>query len=158
MNYVLYLEKEKFYVGYTSYTDGFRINQHFSGDGALWTKKYKPIQCIIYRKGNEEDENKLTLEFMKQYGWWNVRGGNWTKIDIEEPPKELMPDIKGLELSNLKTSDNCSKNEKENKFDKRGFKHYMKIVDERKQRKYKKFKMNNDEAIQGTENQKKDEN
>ena len=41
--YIIELENNKYYIGKTSNPD-FRINQHFNGDGSMWTRKYKPIR------------------------------------------------------------------------------------------------------------------
>ena len=90
MIYILKLEKRKWYVGYTSRKDGERFNEeHFVGKGSKWTKLYKPICVAEYRQGELKDENKITLELMKKYGWVNVRGGSWCKIEMSRPPREL---------------------------------------------------------------------
>jgi len=56
--YALELESCKFYVGKTHKSEGsvFRFTQHKLGNGAEWTKKYKPISII------EEYEHHCTLE------------------------------------------------------------------------------------------------
>ena len=41
--YVLKLESNKYYVGKTDNPD-FRLNDHFTNNGSIWTKIYKPIQ------------------------------------------------------------------------------------------------------------------
>lgn len=88
--YILQLEKEKFYIGFTERKDGERINEHFKGNGSEWTKKYKPLQLLELREcKNIDEEDKTTLELMKKYGWWNVRGGRWVTIEMDGPPKEL---------------------------------------------------------------------
>jgi predicted GIY-YIG superfamily endonuclease len=100
--YVVQLEKDKFYVGYTEREDCERLMEHFEGGGAKWTQKYKPVQVIEIKDGTKEDENRITLEYMKKYGWFNVRGGNWCKLDMERPPIELTPtlppEIKSIKL------------------------------------------------------------
>lgn len=93
MIYILLLEKNKWYIGYTDRKDGERFYEHFTGKGAMWTQIYKPVQVMEWREGTMEDENKITLEYMRDYGWWNVRGGNYCSIDMERPPKELMPNL-----------------------------------------------------------------
>ena len=41
--YVLELEDERYYIGRTS--NFFqRMNEHFGGNGSIYTKKYKPIK------------------------------------------------------------------------------------------------------------------
>ena len=89
MIYVLLLEKQKFYVGYTDRKDGERFMEHFTGQGAKWTQKYKPIEVIEWREGTEADEDNVTLQYMKDYGWWNVRGGRWVTVEMTKPPAEL---------------------------------------------------------------------
>jgi predicted GIY-YIG superfamily endonuclease len=89
MIYVLQLEYGKFYVGYTERENGERFLEHFSNEGAEWTKKYKPIQLLEWREGTKDDENAVTLELMLELGWFNVRGGKWCKVNMTSPPNEL---------------------------------------------------------------------
>ena len=91
MIYILQLEQGKFYVGYTERENGSRFLEHFSGAGSKWTQIYKPIQVIEWMDGDQEDENRITLELMAKYGWWNVRGGKWCCVDMKKPPNELIP-------------------------------------------------------------------
>jgi predicted GIY-YIG superfamily endonuclease len=85
--YVLKLEQEKYYVGITK--DENRINSHFNSTGSSWTKKYKPVS-VIEKIDNADKtiEKNTTLNYMKLYGWRNVRGAGWTAIEIY-CPKEL---------------------------------------------------------------------
>ena len=78
--YVLKLENENWYVGIT-YNLNLRMAQHWSGNGAKWTKLHKPISIekVIY-PASTEIENQTTLELMEQYGKEKVRGGNYCKI------------------------------------------------------------------------------
>lgn len=41
-------------------------------------------------EGTEKDEDRLTLDIMEKYGWWNVRGGKWCKVDMQTCPKQLL--------------------------------------------------------------------
>ena len=43
--YILQLEQNKYYVGKTG-NPQFRLNNHITGSGSAWTKKYKPIKLI----------------------------------------------------------------------------------------------------------------
>lgn len=90
MIYILLLEKDKYYVGYTARRDGERFQEHFEGRGAKWTQKYKPVIVLEWRIGTEQDENEVTLELMKKYGWTNVRGGKWCQVEMTKPPKRLL--------------------------------------------------------------------
>lgn len=78
--YVLKLENENWYVGIT-YNLNLRMAQHWSGQGAKWTKLHKPISIeeVIY-PASTEIENKKTLELMEQYGKEKVRGGNYVRV------------------------------------------------------------------------------
>jgi len=78
--YVLKLENENWYVGIT-YNLNLRMAQHWSGNGAKWTKLHKPISIekVIY-PASTEIENQTTLELMEQYGKEKVRGGNYCKV------------------------------------------------------------------------------
>ena len=93
--YVWELEEKKYYVG-TSGNLSQRLKQHSSEDGAKWTQKYKPVKIIEICLGNKEVENRKTIEYMKKYGWENVRGGPWCQVNMKNPPSELrVTDISG---------------------------------------------------------------
>lgn len=111
MIYILLLENDKFYVGYTEREDGERFKEHFTGNGSEWTKKYRPVQVLEWRKGSLEDENIVTIEYMKKYGWWNVRGGDWCSVDMSKPPKQLIPKLpsiieKDISMENIDNNGN----------------------------------------------------
>jgi len=83
--YILLLEQGKYYVGITSrkYAED-RISEHFNGFyAARWTRKYKPVEVndkrFLYETTKEEAEKverRVTREYMKKYGYQNVRGGD----------------------------------------------------------------------------------
>lgn len=84
--YVLLLHEDKYYVGITSKKNPMdRINEHMNGFySAQWVKRYKPIEPVeIIDIGNitpaESDrlELKRTVQYMKKYGYQNVRGGKY---------------------------------------------------------------------------------
>lgn len=87
--YVLQLEHDKYYVGFTRRDHGERFHEHFDDIGAKWTKKYKPKQLLEFQPGTPEDEDRITLNMMRAFGWWNVRGGKWCAVDMRRPPIEL---------------------------------------------------------------------
>ena len=79
--YTLKLREGKYYVGLTNNVDR-RLNEHNSGKGSAWTKKYKFVSVISTVKGDAMDEEKRTLEMMEKYGVQNVRGGSYTTLKI----------------------------------------------------------------------------
>tara|TARA_E500000318_G_scaffold111297_2_gene129353 strand:- start:354 stop:653 length:300 start_codon:yes stop_codon:yes gene_type:complete len=86
--YVLKLEFEKYYIGITLNLN-LRLAQHFAGEGSQWTKKFKPIDIIecFYIDCDEEKENKITIDYIKKYGFGNVRGGRYCKLEYKTEPK-----------------------------------------------------------------------
>jgi len=78
--YALKLEKFKWYIGRSSNVNA-RLKQHFSGNGAEWTKLFKPVSIAQrHVEISPHDEDNLTLEYMCQYGVENVRGASFTKL------------------------------------------------------------------------------
>ena len=83
--YVLKLEKNKRYIGYTKNLKS-RMSDHFEGLGAKATQKYKPlyVENIFIFDEKKIYKHPLTIEhdivkqYVKKYGYRNVRGGNWT--------------------------------------------------------------------------------
>ena len=62
MVYVLKLEQDKYYVGWSGRDDLSRIEEHFAGKGSSWTKRYKPVRLIhILPYGTQFDENVVTI-------------------------------------------------------------------------------------------------
>lgn len=88
ITYALALENRKFYVGKT-WNLNLRYAQHLYGQGAGWTKIHKPISIMEVWHGDHEKE--LCLEYMKNYGYENVRGAGWCQTIIKRP-KELSCD------------------------------------------------------------------
>lgn len=85
--YVLGLEDEKYYVGRTS-NFSQRMSEHFGGNGSIYTKKYKPIKIKeVIEEKCKCDERDKTLEYMKLYGYENVRGYAWCREKMLHPPK-----------------------------------------------------------------------
>jgi predicted GIY-YIG superfamily endonuclease len=84
--YMLELEDNCFYIGITSRGKPMvRIDEHFSGNGAVWTKIHKPLVLLSLKslgKITEEEakllENSATLKYMELYGYNRVRGGSFS--------------------------------------------------------------------------------
>lgn len=100
--YILRLIENKYYVGITSNIEK-RMNQHFSGQGAKWTKIYKPLEIIeIEPFTHKWQESYTTLITMKKYGIENVRGGPWCQINLIIYPKiTLIDETKSIEENYL---------------------------------------------------------
>lgn len=82
--YVLKCSQGKYYIGKTDNLSR-RFNDHLSGNGSTWTKKYKPIKMIENRELKDEyDEDNTTKTYMKKYGIENVRGGSFTQVTLPD--------------------------------------------------------------------------
>ncbi len=86
--YVLQCENGKYYVGKTSNVDR-RLAEHFSGAwGSDWTSYYPPQEVIeVENMTSEFDEMKKTLEYMRRFGIDNVRGAQWSNINLTSQQK-----------------------------------------------------------------------
>ena len=98
--YVLRLERGKFYVGMTR-RNIQRIWEHIDGEGAKWTKKYPPLEGreVVFMKDglHKIDEDRITIEQMREHGYHNVRGGQWCQIKLNETQiKTIKKKIKEL--------------------------------------------------------------
>jgi hypothetical protein len=85
--YKLNLEGGKKYVGKTTDFDR-RMDQHFSGNGAKVTKKFKPIdgKTVDEVPGffSDDVEQEYTEDYIDKYGYGNVRGGIYTNSNTLE--------------------------------------------------------------------------
>ena len=88
LTYVLELEEGNYYVGVSANLN-IRFGSHWTGQGARWTRKYRPIKIHKVVLGNKEKE--LTLSMMKEFGWENVRGYSWCQVNLKNPPVCLRP-------------------------------------------------------------------
>jgi len=86
--YVWELEEGKYYVGYSENLSG-RLESHTTGDGAIWTKKYKPISIVEIVRGNKDIEKAKTFEYMKLKGFENVRGAGYCKAEYASIPQAV---------------------------------------------------------------------
>jgi hypothetical protein len=91
MVYLVKLEHGKYYVGYAEGSAEKRIRQHFSGSGAAWTKRHKPVKVLLIAEGDKRKERAMTLACMKRGGWENVRGSAWTACNLAKAPLDLSP-------------------------------------------------------------------
>lgn len=85
--YVLALEGGLYYVG-QAIEPVKRINSHFNGKGASWTKLHPPTEVLSIEptettnwKIAETIENSIVLDKMVTHGWKKVRGGFWSSVD-----------------------------------------------------------------------------
>jgi predicted GIY-YIG superfamily endonuclease len=86
--YVLKLVEERYYIGRTGNILR-RIEEHFTGGGSIYTRKYKPIKVIeVQEELTTDDERIKTLEIMEKYGWEKVRGACWCSLEIIKPDFE----------------------------------------------------------------------
>ena len=82
--YILKLNDNKFYIGKTS-NPSFRLENHFNQNGSAWTKKYKPIKLYELKPDcDDDDEDKMTIQYMRKYGKDNVRGGSFCQIKLNK--------------------------------------------------------------------------
>ena len=83
--YVLELEKGRYYVGLAEDAKK-RIEQHFNGEGAWFTKKFKPVKVVeVIPNCGYLEERYHTLRYMNKYGHAYVRGYIWLKSYINRP-------------------------------------------------------------------------
>lgn len=90
MIYVLLLENQKIYVGYSARPVGKRFLEHFNYSGSRWTSLHKPLEVLEVMDGDKIREDEVTLNMMERYGWWNVRGGRWCQVDMNSCPEALL--------------------------------------------------------------------
>jgi predicted GIY-YIG superfamily endonuclease len=88
--YVLKLKGGKYYVG-KSNDPMSRYEEHLTGSGSSWTRKYKPIGVEkIISNCSPFDEDKVTKEMMAKYGIENVRGGAYVTESLDEIQEEAL--------------------------------------------------------------------
>jgi len=101
--YILKLRHGKYYIGKTI-NPNVRICNHFSRNGSVWTRRYKPVKIEkLIETDDAFDEDKWTLKYMDMKGIQNVRGGSFCQMT-------LSPDMKALIARMLNGSkDRCFK-------------------------------------------------
>jgi hypothetical protein len=81
--YILKLKEGKYYVGTTSKNVIERLEEHMSGRGSNWTKKYKVLKLEkTIENCDKYDEDKWTKIYMDRHGINNVRGGSYCEITL----------------------------------------------------------------------------
>ena len=94
--YVIHLQNDKYYIGKTV-NPHFRIETHFTNNGAEWTKLHKPIKILeLIPNCDDYDEDKYTYKYMDKYGIDNVRGGSYTSPILD---KETINQLKKISNS-----------------------------------------------------------
>jgi hypothetical protein len=101
VTYVLKLEEDKWYVGLTANLKQ-RLTQHFTGDGAKWTKLFKPVEVVELYSGDREQE--ITERLMCQYGYRMVRGGNYCMVR-DLTPKQMKRKLKKIAKGRVLSAD-----------------------------------------------------
>jgi predicted GIY-YIG superfamily endonuclease len=82
--YFIKLKEGKYYIGKTKNIER-RYDEHITGNGSVWTKRYKPISLIKTIKSTSYfDEDKYVKEYMAKYGIDNVRGGTYSNIVLDK--------------------------------------------------------------------------
>ena len=88
--YALKLIDDKYYIGKTT-NPSFRLEDHFKSNGSAWTKKYKPIKLHELKPDcDSDDEDKITIQYMRKYGTDNVRGGSFCQIILNNDNKNTL--------------------------------------------------------------------
>ncbi len=102
--YVLKLIQDKYYIGKTYKDITQRFTQHKKGLGAEWTKLYKPVGMIeFFQTTDKFQEDLSTKKYMERYGIENVRGGSYTKINLNDYQ------LRALEIEFRTANDLCFK-------------------------------------------------
>lgn len=93
--YVHALEQGRFYVGLSDNLDR-RWEQHKSGVGAEWTKRYRPMRRIYTINTGTQDEHtakamedEATIALMSEHGIDRVRGGRYCQPDQTQTETNL---------------------------------------------------------------------
>jgi|LakMenE01Jun11ns_1017448.scaffolds.fasta_scaffold9934240_2 predicted GIY-YIG superfamily endonuclease len=88
--YVLALENNKYYVGKTCNL-ARRLDEHNNGNGAAWTKLYKPMKCLVTHVSSSRfDESAVTKEWMLTKGIDNVRGGAYSQVHLSKTTQSCL--------------------------------------------------------------------
>ena len=73
-----------YYVGYTLDLAN-RLNLHFNGKGAYWTKIHPPVKLVdVYYDVNYAKEDRVTEQYFEWFGKDKVRGGRYVGADFDD--------------------------------------------------------------------------
>lgn len=101
--YLLECEHGNYYVGKTKNVQ-LRFEQHLHDKSASWTTLHRPISIMeIIESDDPYEEDKITKKCMQIYGIDRVRGGSYTKINLDDWQ------IKALNHEFLSIADKCFK-------------------------------------------------
>ncbi len=83
--YVIECEENNYYIGKTTNEVDVRFSQHKNNQNCAFTTKYKPIKIVeTFKSKDPLDEDKMTKKYMMKFGIDHVRGGSYTKLELED--------------------------------------------------------------------------
>ena len=83
--YILKLKEGKYYIGTTNKDVTNRLQEHVSGRGSSWTRKYKVLKLEkTIENCDKYDEDKWTKIYMDRHGITNVRGGSYCEMNLKQ--------------------------------------------------------------------------
>ena len=83
--YILRLKEGKYYIGTTNKDVTDRLQEHMSGRGSAWTRKYKVLKLEkTIEHCDKYDEDKWTKIYMDRHGITNVRGGSYCEMNLKQ--------------------------------------------------------------------------
>jgi predicted GIY-YIG superfamily endonuclease len=89
--YVLECSNGKYYVGKTSRPVTSRFLEHCSKNPSAWTRLYPPKDIVFIKpKDDEDEETRLTKQWMKKHGIQNVRGGAFSTVDLTDEEMRML--------------------------------------------------------------------
>jgi predicted GIY-YIG superfamily endonuclease len=96
--YVLGLQEGKYYVGKTNDITR-RLQEHQSGSGCEWTKRYRMVKLLHSEQSSDPyDEDKITKKWMAEKGINNVRGGVYSQVVLpDEQIASINRELRGAE-------------------------------------------------------------
>lgn len=98
--YVIKCRENKYYVGRSTNVLE-RIQNHKSGNGSQWTKKYGILETEVYHNCDRYDEDKYVLKLMERHGIDNVRGGSYSQMELSDDQ------IRNIQMQIANANDLC---------------------------------------------------